>query len=1725
MAFYGLASANLSPILFKGNRKYTGVNFIIHNDVSTSMNLYPNGSVNFTQYTGKFTGPVGAAVTLSMFNDGYFVGQLQQYLINSNIGKNDTNLPNLYAYFDTSSRYNPEAYTITNNSEQFTVNSSSSSVFMKGYADIAKFRQRWNTYINTNYGLFPTEGVTSTYFNKASILADSTQRLSGYTQSQSSEDVHGNLWSIYYTGSSLPTPYTNEITSGTPGSYAKFLRNKTRKNLPTFVITASNEQENAPENMLGIGVTTRINVNYAETVDRNAYTKPGLFGYRFVHYFDDDGQGYSSSTEGTQYYPKVSTLLAGEFNSDIRSVSGSTVTITGDVEKWFNTSPKNFPAIVERGEIPLLSVYTNNTLTGTSQFFGGSGGSTKETTNGSNVSITYAGTTVVGIASTLSFTTTKSLENFPGGPSNSYDMSGYSFMWIGYFKPRISGTWTFRTNSNEKSLIWITGDGEVDSTLTGWNYSKAKVRNTTARGPTSLVDSSSSISSFDSFTLTASKLYPIRILCGNRDYLTATSSTGNTVTWNSGSQTGSSPNNGSSFTFYFKSPTDTTTWRTDFTNFGEFYGAEDVWKLGSEFFPLPVQNVTRTIEDEIKDKKYRIISLSSYKQTLGPGDVDYDGVFFRKDGKSFDYIKLFSPSQYTGNKKYDILNSPTEITNWTFKNYYDIVQYNVSASNVINYTGTTGSGLGLIVQKYNSYYTASVNSTSRGTGYKVGDKVIVAGTTLGGTGNGGGTGNDLLLQIDQVQSSTYNISQPVSSNVFNSSTVPNWSPTQTKGTGATFSIIKNKNLTGLSYNNDGSVTLVNQGLNYVQNDRLKIYGSSIDGITGTNDLDLIVTSVDSSGRITGFSTYYKGITQQTPSGVINYTNIPVSYLPLGIVGMAYSTVSVSSVGYNTSKVSNVSYNYSTISRIGYTTSNITGIAYTSYDIASINYPNQTSATITKGNGNVSFVTITTAGAHGLVSGDYVTFDGYTGNASGFNLNTYQVDTTPTTTSFTILINITGTGYTDTTGFYINSNPNSTDLAVVTFNIIHQFKTNDQIDITNVTTSPWSSNYNARFSVNYIDDYNISLVGTSTSPYFNSNPITNEGNGTLVADAVITITPNTLFTTGIGVTVVNTSFTGLRSNFTLNAINISSGTYTLVGSKNLSYPLTSAGISANPPITPPDGFLALLNEYPKVTTSTPNTFVSGNSIYIQGASSNYPNGSYTITVIDSSNFTLNSNSLLNPATASGYTQSLTGVAVTTGTSLYPVITTQSSFPVSIGNSVVIGNTSPTSSFNGTYRVVEIINSSKFVGYNQALTIPSNYTTAVLTNGLVGLSSHVIVTTNTPHNYTVGTAVTIYGNVSGINGTSSQPWNSAWAVNRVLSSTQFTLTGTSGTSNYSNYGLGGKVADVNLGIAVTTTDPHNVGPGTTVSITGTTLSQFNATFKVNKVLNSNTFTLVTLTGIGSTSNYDNVPVSPSTVGAKYQIQSGAGSGAYLNIARQFVSNTTANYSTLSFTNPGIGYRINDILSIPGSQLGGTDASNSGITTVLNVGVNGQITQLSPIYGQADPTLDYSSPFSVDEVKAGSGSGSTWSVTRDGTGTYTVNKTTSGTNYYVNDKILIPGNQLGGNSSNDLLIRVSSVNSTDNSIVGFTFTGTSSLGDPASTVSVITLGSYISKPYNLEPEGSTLPQTHQMYELAKLSGGGLFKIDRVFIQGDPSVGISSVDKRDSFANALADFINSDG
>ena len=58
---------------------------------------------------------------------------------------------------------------------------------------------------------------------------------------------------------------------------------------------------------------------------------------------------------------------------------------------------------------------------------------------------------------------------------------------------------------------------------------------------------------------------------------------------------------GSSFTFYFKSPTDTTTWRTDFTNFGEFYGAEDVWKLGSEFFPLPVQNVTRTIEDEIED--------------------------------------------------------------------------------------------------------------------------------------------------------------------------------------------------------------------------------------------------------------------------------------------------------------------------------------------------------------------------------------------------------------------------------------------------------------------------------------------------------------------------------------------------------------------------------------------------------------------------------------------------------------------------------------------------------------------------------------------------------------------------------------------------------------------------------------------------------------------------------------------------------------------------------------------------------------------------------------------------------------------------------------------------------------------------------------------------------------------------------------------------------------------
>jgi hypothetical protein len=80
------------------------------------------------------------------------------------------------------------------------------------------------------------------------------------------------------------------------------------------------------------------------------------------------------------------------------------------------------------------------------------------------------------------------------------DGSNFSCQWLGYFKPTTTQTYTFYTNSDDASYVWV-----GTNAISGFTTANATVNNGGAHGPT---ETSGSIA------LTAGVYYPIRIQFG-----------------------------------------------------------------------------------------------------------------------------------------------------------------------------------------------------------------------------------------------------------------------------------------------------------------------------------------------------------------------------------------------------------------------------------------------------------------------------------------------------------------------------------------------------------------------------------------------------------------------------------------------------------------------------------------------------------------------------------------------------------------------------------------------------------------------------------------------------------------------------------------------------------------------------------------------------------------------------------------------------------------------------------------------------------------------------------------------------------------------------------------------------------------------------------------------------------------------------------------------------------
>ena len=209
-------------------------------------------------------------------------------------------------------------------------------------------------------------------------------------------------------------------------------------------------------------------------------------------------------------------------------------------------------------------------------------------------------------------------------------------------------------------------------------------------------------------------------------------------------------------------------------------------------------------------------------------------------------------------------------------------------------------------------------------------------------------------------------------------------------------------------------------------------------------------------------------------------------------------------------------------------------------------------------------------------------------------------------------------------------------------------------------------------------------------------------------------------------------------------------------------------------------------------------------------------------------------------------------------------------------------------------------------------------------------------------------------------------------------------------------------------------YSVTANTTVSTTG--LLVFNRSDIAGKTItNSNWY--VTGTDISTRVAVDSVNFYPGLTGTVRQ-----GSGATFTIA----DNGDGTYGVSAPTLAGTNYRVGHKIKVLGTAIGGATPANDCVVTVNEINSEtGAITILGNVSGTA-AGVAYQAYNDLSGTNYLTGSGFAFDFFGDAANIYTehaVTITNAGNNYVSNDTIVIPGTQLGGNTTaHDLTITVS-------------------------------------------------------------------------------------------------------
>ena len=166
---------------------------------------------------------------------------------------------------------------------------------------------------------------------------------------------------------------------------------------------------------------------------------------------------------------------------------------------------------------------------------------------------------------------------------------------------------------------------------------------------------------------------------------------------------------------------------------------------------------------------------------------------------------------------------------------------------IATYTGGTADDAKFDIEFLNGTYTSVTVSTGfEGTGYKVGDVIVVPGSAI--VFSVVGNNNDLYISVDSVDgtgaitSLSFAGTAPALDSTYTS--VP-FTSTTASGTGAVIDI----QITGDSY----VATFTNAGINYLPTETITVAGTDLGGASPANDLTITIDNVGGSGEITDYT--------------------------------------------------------------------------------------------------------------------------------------------------------------------------------------------------------------------------------------------------------------------------------------------------------------------------------------------------------------------------------------------------------------------------------------------------------------------------------------------------------------------------------------------------------------------------------------------------------------------------------------------------------------------------------------------------------------------------------------------------------------------------------------------------------------------------------------------------------------------------------------------------------